>query len=280
MRAFLLMPLLALTGCFSLDPFLYTPGKTDRYKLDPAGATPEETVSADRLEAVTIPVNEQATIAAAYVKGSEQPPRAYVIFFHGKGGTLDSANGRAKRWANMGFDVLFFDYRGWGLSTSVTPTEATILEDTRAVRSWMLGRIGAVNADHLVYYGHSLGSATSTQLAEVEPPALLILESAFASIHDFETDSSGMDFPVGFIASATWPTVDRVKNIHVPLLLVHGLADEFVRPEFSQKIHANANEPKQLELIEGAAHGNIPDTMAPGEYAKLIQTFIGAHLRP
>ena len=277
MRAFLLLPLLVLAGCFSLDPFLYTPGKTDKYKLEPAGATPEETVTAARIEPVTIAVGEQDLVQAAYVKGSEQPPRAYVIYFHGKGGTLDSSIGRAKRWSNMGFDVLFFDYRGWGLSTNLTPSEATILADTRAVRAWMLGRIGAANADRLVYYGHSLGSATSTQQAEAEPPALLILESAFASIHDFETDSSGLDFPVGFIADAKWPTVDRVKNLHVPILLVHGLADEFVRPEFSQQIYANANEPKQLELVEGAAHGNIPEIMGPANYTALIQSFIATH---
>lgn len=278
MRTFLLTAVLSLSGCFSLDPFLYTPGKTDQYTLEPSGEEPEETVSAERIERVTIPVGEQDSIQAAYVKGSEQPPRAFVIFFHGKGGTLDSAFSRAKRWSNMGYDVLVFDYRGWGLSTSLTPNEATILQDTKAVRAWMLGRIGAANADRLVYYGHSLGSATSTQEAEAEPPAVLVLESAFASIHDFETDSSGMDFPVGFIASATWPTVDRVKSLHMPLLLVHGLADEFVRPEFSQKIYANANEPKQLELVPGAAHGNIPETMAPGEYARVITTFIAGHL--
>lgn len=278
MRAFLLLPFLALTGCFSLDPFLYTPGKTDKYKLNPDSDLPEERVSADRIEPVTIPIGEQDTVQAAYVKGSEQPPRAFVIYFHGKGGTLDSAIGRAKRWSNMGFDVLVFDYRGWGLSTNLTPTEASILADTKAVRAWMLGRIGAANGDRLIYYGHSLGTATSTQQAEAEPPAILILESAFASIHDFETDSSGMDFPVGFIATATWPTVDRVKNIHVPILLVHGLADEFVRPEFSQKIYANANEPKQLELVEKAMHGDIPEVMGPANYTALIQTFVAGHL--
>lgn len=278
MRAFLLIPVLALSGCFSLDPFLYTPGKTDAYKLDPASDLPEEAVTADRIEAVTIPVGEHDKVEAAYVKGSEQPPRAYVIYFHGKGGTLDSAIGRAKRWSNMGFDVLVFDYRGWGLSTNLSPNEASILADTRAVRAWMLGRIGVANADRLIYYGHSLGTATSTQQAELEPPAILILESAFASIHDFETDSSGMDFPVGFIATGTWPTVDRVKNIHVPILLVHGLADEFVRPEFSQKIFANANEPKRLELVEKAMHGDIPEVMGPANYTNLIQTFIAEHL--
>ena len=280
MRAFMILALLSLTGCFSLDPFLYTPGRVEKYVLNPQGETPEETVTADRIEPVTIVVNEQVSLGAAYLKGNEQPPRAYVIFFHGKGGTLDSALARTKRWANLGYDVLVFDYRGWGASTNITPTEAGILEDTLAARTWMLERIGPANANRLVFYGQSLGTATVTQLAEKEAPTVLILESAFASIHDFETDSSGMDFPVGFIAKARWNTVDRIRNVHVPVLLVHGLADDFVRPEFSRKIYANANDYKQLELIEGAGHSDIPQTMGGANYAALIHAFIGNFISP
>ena len=278
MRSLTLTFLAVLTsGCFSLDAFLYTPSRKDKYDLAPSGETPEETINADAIEPVTIKVNDQISLGAVYVKGNVQPPKAYVIFFHGKGGTLDSAFSRTKRWSNYGYDVLAFDYRGWGVSTNVTPTEEGILEDTMAADAWMRNRIGEANVPHLVFYGQSLGTAIATQLAEQEPPRVLILESGFASIHDFETDSSGMDFPVGFIAKARWPTVDRIKNIHVPLLLIHGLADEFVRPEFSEKIYANANEPKQLELVPGAEHGNIPEVMGPENYGALIDAFIGTH---
>lgn len=280
MRAFLVPLLLSLTGCFSLDQFLYTPEKKDAYVLDPVGRNPEETVTAERIEPVTIEVSEQVHLGAAYIKGNVQPPRAYVIFFHGKGGNLDTALPRAKRWANLGYDTLVFDYRGWGTSTPLTPTEAGILEDTKAAHAWMRARIGPARSSRLVFYGQSLGTATATQLAEQEPPPLLILESAFASIHDFETDSSGMDFPVGFIAKARWDTQGRIGNIHVPLLLVHGLADDFVRPEFSKKIFANANEPKELDLIPGAGHSNIPETMGPENYATLINGWIDGHLAP
>ncbi len=280
MRTFTILALVSLPGCFSLDPFLYTPGRVEKYVLNPEGDSPEETVTADRIEPLTIVVNEQVSLGAAYVKGNVQPPRAYVIFFHGKGGTLDSALPRTKRWANLGYDVLVFDYRGWGASTNLAPTEAGILEDTLAARTWMLERIGPANANRLAFYGQSLGTATVTQLAEKEAPTVLILESAFASIRDFETDSSGMDFPVGFIAKARWNTVDRIRNVHVPVLLVHGLADDFVRPEFSKKIYANANDYKQLELVEGAEHGDIPQKMGGSNYATLINTFIGNFISP
>jgi alpha-beta hydrolase superfamily lysophospholipase len=239
--------LLATTGCFSLDPFLYVPKRVDQ---------------------------------SAYLKGSVQPPRAYVIFFHGQGGNLDTQFERAKRWSNMGFDVLAFDYRGWGVSTDVTPTEEGILQDTQAVRAWMLQRIGPANAARLVYYGHSLGTATSTQLAEQAGPAALILESPFTSIRGLADDSSGMDFSPGFIARCRWATVDRVRNVHAPLLVLHGLADDYVRAEFSKEIFAAANEPKELKLVEGAHHSDIPETMGGAAYGELMTGFLDRALQP
>jgi alpha-beta hydrolase superfamily lysophospholipase len=270
--------LLALTGCFSLDPFLYNPKRTDKYVLEMDGGTPEETVTADRVEQVTIKVDDQVSLGAAYVKGNVQPPRAYVIFFHGQSNHLGTIFDRTKRWSNLGYDVLTFDYRGYGTSTNVTPTEDGILQDTQAVRAWMLQRIGSANASRLVYYGHSLGSATATQLAEAAAPAALVLESAFASVHDFETDSSGMDFSPGFVAKCRWPTVDRIRNVHVPVLLVHGLADDYVRAEFSKAIFANANEPKELTLVEGAQHSDIPEVMGGAAYGDLMNRFLGQAL--
>jgi uncharacterized protein len=272
--------LLALTGCLSVDPVIYGAVRADRYALSPEGSSPEETVSADRIEPVSIVVSDQVTLGAAYLKASVQPPQAYVIFFHGRSGNLDNHFGRAKRWSNLGYDVLVFDYRGFGTSSDVAPTEPGILEDTRAVRAWMLGRIGASNAARLVYYGQSLGGATSTQLAEQVPPAALVLESTFSSIRDFEVDTTDMDFPVGFISHCTWNTAERVRNVHVPVLVVHGLVDETIKAEFGQKVFASANEPKKLVLVPGAGHGNVAQTMGPEQYKQLMNDFIGFAVGP
>jgi uncharacterized protein len=266
---------LGLTGCFKLDPFIYEPERKEAYVLDPEGKYPEETVRKDQIELVSIKVDDEVTLGGAYVKASVQPPRAYVIFFHGKGGNVDTALPRTKRWANLGFDVLVFDYRGWGTSTNVTPSEAGIEQDTRAARAFMLARIGS--PDRLIYYGQSLGTATATQRAELDPPKVLVLESGFASVEEFKRDSTQMDFPQSFISKDGWNTSTRIKNVHAPLLLMHGLADDFVRPEFSQLLFDNANDPKKLVMVEGADHGNIPVVMG-AKYGETIKEFIAPHV--
>ncbi len=266
---------LVLSGCFELDAFLYEPKRAEAYLLEPAGKTPEETVTADRIEPLLLTVSEEVTLGAAYVKASAQPPAGHVLHFHGRGGNLDSHFGEAKRLSNMGFDVLTFDYRGWGTSTDVTPTERGIEEDTRAARQWLVDRAGTTR---LVYFGKSFGTATAAQRAEVDPPVAWVLESGFASIEQFGRDSSQMDLPSSFFAADGWDTERRVARVEAPVLFIHGTADDFVRPEFSKRMFGKAHEPKELVLVEGAEHGNVATTLGGPEYAALVGGFFRRYL--
>jgi uncharacterized protein len=274
--------LLLVSGC-KLDGFLYTPPRVDSYKLEPEGKTPIETVSADRIEALQIQVSPEVTVQAAYIKGSVQPPKAYVLFFHGKGGTIDNNFGRAKRWSNMGYDVLIWDYRGFGASTNVTPTEEGIEDDSEAVLQTYLARIG--DSARLVFYGHSFGCAVNLQRAVINPPRAVIIESPFASIQDFVADSSRMDVPQSFISADGWSNEERIARLQAPVLLMHGLVDDYVRPEGSRILYGEAKDPKQLVLVEEADHGGVParldEQFAAGkvahDYAGTVSAFLDAY---
>jgi alpha-beta hydrolase superfamily lysophospholipase len=269
------MAMALLSGCgLSLDSFLYTPKTTDAYVFDPVGETPEETVTADRIEPLTITA-EGIELGAVLVRANEPSPRAHLLFFHGKTDHIGLNFDRIKRLSNLGYEVLAFDYRGFGTSTRVTPTEETVLRDSELAREYFVGRIG--NADRLIYYGHSFGTAFSTQRAEVNPPKVLILESGFASLQAFIDDATGLGLPTPFLAEATWDTEGRLATLNMPVLLLHGTADDYVRSEFSERLYAVANEPKRLELVEGAEHGDVPETMGEA-YRTVLHEFVGTHL--
>ncbi|MGQ0507778.1 MAG: alpha/beta hydrolase [Myxococcaceae bacterium] len=246
------LAVLLLTSCYSLDPFLYQPNTIDQYTFVGASTDPLEDVAADRIEALSIQVSPRVTLGAVYVKAKVQPPRGHALYFHGKGDHLGASQfPRIKRLANAGYDVLGFDYRGFGASTALAPDEAGVDEDTRAVHAYLVGRVGTGD---ILFYGHSFGAAAALQRAVGDPPRWLILEAAFASIQGFVRDSSGTDLPWTFFAHDSWDNVARIGTIQVPVLLLHGQDDDFVRPEFSEKLFAHANEPKQLQLVPGAKH--------------------------
>ncbi|MFY0525353.1 alpha/beta hydrolase [Archangium gephyra] len=276
----LLSAMVGVGACYDLDPFLYSRTRVEHYTLPAEGSTPEETVAPEQIEPVELVVDGQVRLGAAYVKATQQPPRAYVLYFHGICCNLNQHIARPKGLANLGYDVLVFDYRGWGTSSDLEPTEPGLLEDSRAALAWLSARAG-VPAERIVYYGRSFGSAVASQLAAHVPPAALVLESPFSSVQGLVRDSSNMDLPGSFFAEGSWDTEGRVRSLQgVPLLLLHGTADDFIRPEFSERLYAVAREPRQLVLVEGADHDDVPQRMGV-DYARTLGAFLEvARTRP
>jgi len=278
MRVALLSALLFCTGCFRLDPFLYVPEKVDHYVLDPAGASPEETVTADRIHPLTLVTDDGESLGAVYIDAPFQPPAGYVIFFHGKGGNLDTTMPRIKRYANLGYDCLGYDYRGWGVSTG-TPSEAGMGHDGQAAIQYLQDRLGPLGKlNKLFYAGQSLGGATSTQAATLAAPKALILESTFSSLAEFTAESTQMDFSETFLSDGSWDTAGRLHAMTgVPVLILHGTDDDLIRPEHAQKNYAAANEPKQLWIQQGGGHSDLPQVMGAA-YGEMIHAFVDPRL--
>jgi fermentation-respiration switch protein FrsA (DUF1100 family) len=90
-----------------------------------------------------------------------------------------------------------------------------------------------------------------------------------------------MDVPAGFFSEGAWDTEGRIRAMRgVPLLLLHGAADDFVRPEFSERLFSVAQEPKRLVLVEGADHDNVPQRLGV-DYAPTLADFLaGTRARP
>ena len=262
---------LLLAGC-KMDPFLFVPQRTDAYVFETDGGTPEESVAPERIRELRIDVDAQISLGAVYVLGSVQPPRAHVIYFHGAGTHLGHQFWRLKRIANLGYDVLGVDYRGFGTSTDVQPTEAGLDADTRAARAWLLALRPA--PERLVYYAHSFGTAIALQRAASNPPDVLLLESPISSVERMKSDTTQMDFPLTFVASDTWNSVERVASIHVPLLIAHGTDDQLIRVEFGQELFAAANEPKELILVDGGQHGDVLPVVQ-ARYADFLERHLG-----
>jgi len=271
---------IALAACgrpARLDWFLYVPDRVDSYRLDPNGSTPETTVSASQIEELTIRTDDGVDLGAVWVRSTSQPARGTVLFFHGKGGNLDTSFTRIKRWANLGYDTLGFDYRGFGRSSDVEISEPGIDLDGYAMVRAVVARTGSL--DRVLYAGQSLGCAPAAQRAVNEPAAALIIESGFASLAAFKDDSTQMDWPQQFITDDRWDTSARLRVLTVPVLILHGAEDDLIRPYHALLNDASAHDPKQFVLVEGGGHSDLPEVLGQG-YADLIHTFAGEWIPP
>ena len=64
-----------------------------------------------------------------------------------------------------------------------------------------------------------------------------------------------------------------------PLLLMHGTADELVPVEHSRLLFERAGEPRELWLVEGAAHSSLLDHDPQAYQARVLQ-FLARWLGP
>ncbi|CAH2061802.1 unnamed protein product, partial [Iphiclides podalirius] len=105
-----------------------------------------------------------------------------------------------KFFQQMDFHTIAFDYRGYGDSTSLTPTEAGVVEDSLMVYEWLeLALASGERRPPVFVWGHSLGTGISSHLlgnlnelsvhllersAPLPQPNGLILEAPFNNIAD------------------------------------------------------------------------------------------------
>src|SRR4029077_11225326 len=181
-----------------------------------------------------------------------------ILYFHGQSNNVGVAWPRIELLYPLGTNLAAIDPRGYGRSTG-TPSEPGIHADVQAAWDALAARPG-LDATKFIIYGRSLGAAFAIDLAAVRTPAALVTESAFASIAAMVRDGVYVDLPPGFVADSRWDNLAKIPTVAAPYLAIHGLADDYVKYQYSQMLtaaHDAAQTSKtQLELVPGANHGD------------------------
>ena len=152
--------------------------------------------------------------------------RARIVYFHGNGGNLSVWTPIVVGIARRGYEVLAFDYRGYGLSSG-RPTERGMYRDVDAVveRFWR----DAPSGTPTVYWGRSLGVAMAAYAATVRAPDGLILESGFPDARSLIRTSPVLAF-LALFSTYRFPCSQFINRLgtRVPVLVVHGDDDHVV----------------------------------------------------
>ncbi|RZI99214.1 MAG: alpha/beta fold hydrolase, partial [Rubrivivax sp.] len=175
-----------------------------------------------------------------------------LLFLHGAKWNVSGSAPRIRRMQELGFSVLAVDYRGFGKSTALLPSEKTAYEDARAAWDWL----GARYPGRPRYiFGHSLGGAIGIDLAtQVSDEAGTIVEGTFTSIPEVVSTFKWGWLPLSGLITQRFESLDKVPQIGSPLLVVHGSADSLILPSLGKKLYEAAVGPKLFVLVEGGSH--------------------------
>ncbi|MCC6491735.1 MAG: alpha/beta fold hydrolase [Pirellulales bacterium] len=196
-------------------------------------------------------------------------PKAVMLFAHGNGEHV-AALAPMLRLLHQRAEVATFawDYRGYGHSGG-KPHEDNLLADARVAQLWLAERAG-VEPEEVVVYGRSLGGGVAVGLASQYPVRGLVLERTFAGL--VETAAHHFPWlPVRWLMKNRFPSIDRIRDYHGPLLQSHGTVDEVVPYEMGRRLfEAAGSTNKRFITCEGGDH-SCPQT---DEYYEALVEFL------
>jgi uncharacterized protein len=207
--------------------------------------------------------------------GARTESLGHLLLCHGNAGNVGDRVLHAALLTAAGFDVLLFDYRGYGHSSG-RPSEEGTYRDARAALACLLEQPN-VDAARVFYLGESLGGAVAVDLALERPPAGLVLLSAFTSVRELGRLHYPF-LPASLIPDA-YPTVRRIHDLRAPLLVLHGDRDDIVPLSQGRALFEAAPEPKRMHVFLGVGHNDLLQ-LAGAEFARVTASWASGLQRP
>ncbi|MGF1546572.1 MAG: alpha/beta hydrolase [Thiotrichales bacterium] len=231
-----------------------------------------------RYESVSIPVDDGVSLSAWYLPG-KAPVLGTVVFLHGNAQNISYHLPSVHWLPKARFNVLTYDYRGFGVSGGRSNLENAIADFCR-VMQWL--ELYESNPDTRRFiFGQSLGGtiaiAGTAQCKSEFVFSGLIADSAFSGFREIAREKASEVFWLRPFAPALgWAIPDQPdvrRAIHalapIPVMLIHGGQDTIVPVAHARTLYDSARDPKDLWIEPAAKH--IGALANPDLRARMLQ---------
>lgn len=243
------------------------------YHPRPESFTPES-AGASIFKVVTFQVTDKQNSYGWYASPSVADKPFVLVMFHGNGGIVSDWRYIGPDYVQkLGIGVLVIEYPGYG-NNEGTPSEDGILATARASIAWLKEQ--GIAEDHLIFYGHSMGTGVATAMAsEFTNARALLLEAPFSSAVSVARLRFPL-LPVDWLMHDQFRSDQRIANVKAPITIVHGDQDFIVPLSEGQKLASLAKGSVSLHIINGGSHIDLYDHGA----FKLFSDAINAAITP
>lgn len=193
-----------------------------------------------------LPRASGGTVAAVHLRNPSA--RYTVLFSHGNAENIGHGRDFLEAMRDAGFNVLAYDYGGYGLSTG-RPSERGAYADINAAYDY-LTRDEGVPAERIILHGRSLGGAVAADLAARKPAAGLVLESTF-------TSALRVVKAYPFLPFDRFRTESKLPRVRMPVLVIHGTDDEVIGFWHGERLYDVTPGPKRHLWVPGATHNDL-----------------------
>ncbi len=268
-----------LAGCAWFD------AKQRELALRPTPGRPADFAglrAGDEIFNVTVPAARPGAAAGAtdqlqlWWLPNADPRAPTLLYLHGTFRSLYQSNPRKmEALRSAGFSVVAVDYRGWGESTPILPSEATIYADAQTAWAELVRR--QPDPRKRVLFGHSMGSAVAVELASHRHAGAdygaLVLEAAFNRLPDVARSAGVVGIVASWFATLEFDSASKIGKVDAPILMLHGTVDRTVPVELGRRLHDAAPKGTRWVEFEGGSHSGL-DLESPKQYDDALRSVI------
>lgn len=178
--------------------------------------------------------------------------KGVILCYHGNADNLARWGHLYHYFAQMGYDFLVYDYRGYGKSTG-RRSQYIMYSDAQAFYDFARQHYPP---EQIILYGRSLGSTFATRVAARNPVPQLILETPFASMRSlFYTYYPFL--PHLFFFKYSFPTHRYLREVTCPVVIFQGDNDYVVPYSCAARLKASLKPTDTFYTIPEGSHNNL-----------------------
>ena len=234
--------LLLIVVFFFQRNLLYHP-TVDNYLKDQTGSKPTE------IEEVKITTKDKIDLIGWFYNKNLKKFKT-ILFFHGNAGSLENRTYKLNHFKSLDVNFLIIAWRGFS-GNEGKPNEEGLYEDAESAIKWL--KLKGIYEQNIILYGESLGTGVAVEIAQNKNYAGIILESPFTSMINVGKKHYPF-FPVSFLLQDKFESYKKIKNISVPIFIMHGKVDKIVPYDMGKKMYELANKPKFFYSQEYGDH--------------------------
>lgn len=210
--------------------------------------------------------------------------RGMILHFHGNAQNMSAHLAYVEWLADEGYEIITFDYRGYGKSPGSPTREGLVLDGVAAITQAKM--LAASHGLDLFILAQSLGGAVAIPAldrAGTSDVRALIVESSFGSYRDMARVKLSevwltwpLQWPLSFLVTDDYRAADAVARLQLPLLLIHGDRDDVVPFAEGKRLFAAAG-PGSRDFWT-VAHGGHTSAFVDGSpYRNRLVAFLREH---
>ncbi|RDB35246.1 MAG: alpha/beta hydrolase [Spirobacillus cienkowskii] len=209
---------------------------------------------------INILTEDKVNLNGWIIYANTKKPIASILHFHGNSQNITSHFLYSSWLSNYGFDIIIFDYRGFGKSSG-KPTRDGLIKDGIAALNWT--KKNSRTAENFIL-GQSLGGAVAIPAyVQNSVPSIkaIILDSTFSSYRRIARQKAGdffitwlFQWPLSFLVSDDWSPIDSISQIQIPIISIHSLNDPIVPFDLGKELYSQINSKKDFWEIPQEGH--------------------------